>query len=60
MGETENSTFHDLAIFGPIGPLIYGFEYTTILFKYTKYENMFKNYYFLCLKILVVLGRETK
>ena len=28
MGETENSTFHDFWILGPVGTLIYGFEYT--------------------------------
>ena len=47
MGETENLNFHDFWIFGPVGTLIYGFEYAKSLFKIGKWD-LIKLYCFLC------------
>ena len=33
MEEPSNSTFHEFCFFGPVGPLIYEFEYTKLLLK---------------------------
>ena len=46
MGGTKTSKFHDLWIFEPLGPLIYGFKSTKILQNIRKYGHMFHHLLF--------------
>ena len=39
MRKTETSKFHEIVIFGPVGPLIYCFKYTKILLQYKKLDG---------------------
>ena len=43
MGDTEIPTFHDLWSRGPVGPLIYGREYTKLFGEYKKNEIILNN-----------------
>ena len=48
MWEAETQHVNDFWIFGPMGTLSYGFEYTNLLLKYKKtYGNMSPNIIFL-------------